>query len=237
MKSERKVCPTIAIATLTVATLLSTAPVTTLAQQQGQTSTLNYTWAEIDYVRLDIEQVGGRASFMRDLDEGNGFGIRGSYELAPRWFVFANYAETESDLRLETQQGLFLDAETDVRRIDVGVGHYMPVLNDSSHAVFRAAYTDFERDRFRFGTVGGFVSPNLADDTSNGYFLDASIRSQLDQRFEGSLGVRYTDIDHTDDVGLIGNLIFEMSPELSAVFELEAASDLSQWLVGLRYNF
>ena len=233
MKSVRVFYPAITLSGLV--SILSTGAFAQ-QQQQGQVSALNYTWMEIDYVSLDIDQVGGRTAFMRDLDDGDGFGIRGSFELAPRWFGFADYLETESELRFETQQGLFLDVDTDIRRINVGIGHYMPV-NGSTDAVFRAAYTDFERDRVRFGAIGGPVSNQLADDSSDGYFLDASVRAQLDPRFEGSLGIRYTDIDHTDDFGLIGNLIFELNPELSAIFELEAASGISQWLLGLRYNF
>jgi hypothetical protein len=233
MKSIHKISPTIALLTLLLA-----APTGTLAQQQqqGQISTLNYTWVEIDVVRLDIEKVGGRASFMRDLDDGDGFGIRGSFEFAPRWFGFAGYSSTESEISFSTLQGLFFSADTDITRLDVGLGHHMP-LNNSTDAVFRIAYTDFERDKFRLGGAGGADSRELSNNSSDGYFIDGAIRSQLDQRIEGSLGVRYTDISHTDSFGLIGGLLFEFTPEISVVFEVEAASDIDHWLLGLRYNF
>jgi hypothetical protein len=221
---------------LAMAALLLALPASSFAQQQGPASTLNYTWAEIDIVRLNIDQVGGRATFMRTLDQAEGFGIRGSYEFAPRWFGFAGYSMTKADVNFSTQEGLFFGTSTDVTRLDLGLGHYMPI-NNSTDAVFRIAYTDFERDRFRFAGTGGPDSRALGNNSSDGYFIDGSIRSQLDQRIEGSLGLRYTDISHTDSVGLIGGLLFEFTPVFSVVFEVEAASDIDHWLLGVRYNF
>lgn len=56
-------------------------------------------------------------------------------------------------------------------------------------------------------------------------------------RMEGSIGVRHTDLEQFDNLSVIGNLMYEFTPGMGLNFGMEAGSDISHYLLGLRFSF
>lgn len=197
---------------------------------------LSYTYLELDYINLDIDEVGDSGSVIDDLDNGSGWGARGSFALSPSWFAFAEYSVTESDASFVDDLNQFFSSDTDIHRLDLGVGYHNS-MNANTDLVLRAAYTDIDTDEFDFGATGNTSINDLQDDSSDGFFVDAGVRSQLMDRLEGSVGVRYTDLENFDNLSVIGNLMYEFSPSMGLNFGIEAGSDISHYLLGLRFSF
>jgi len=197
---------------------------------------LSYTYLELDYINLDIDEVGDSGSVLDDLDNGSGWGADGSIELSPNWFAFGKYSVTKADASFVDDFNQFFRSNTDINRMDVGVGFHTPV-NTKTDFVLRGAYTDIDADGFNFGGTGNSSVDDLDEDSSDGYFVDAGVRSQLLDKLEGSVGVRYTDLEQFDNASVIANLMYEFSPVLGLNFGMEAGSDISHYMIGLRFSF
>lgn len=197
---------------------------------------LSYSFLEIDYINLNIDEVGDSGSVLDDLDNGGGWGARGSFAIAPNWFVFGQYSVTDADADFIDDENLFFSANTDINRLDFGAGFHNPV-NTKTDVVLRVAYTDIDTDGFNFGGSDDSSLNDLDEDSSDGFFIDASLRSQLMDSVEGSFGVRYTDLQDIDNISIIGNLMYEFSPAVGLNLGLEAGDNISHFLIGLRYSF
>lgn len=213
-------------------------PLAALAQQDD----LNYTWLELMYVNLDIDELGSNDS-ISDWDDGDGFGISASYgfdnapfDFMETWFIFLNYSETENDVDFEDDFGLLRPADTDINRLDLGVGAAMP-LNDMSHIVARIAYTDIDIDSFNFGGTDSSAISDLDDDDSDGFFIDAAWRGQITPVIELTGGLRYTDIEETDQVSFIGNALFEFNQSWGITVNTEIGDELTTIGIGARYTW
>jgi len=197
---------------------------------------LSYTYLELDYINLNIDEVGDSGSVLDDLDNGGGWGVRGSIALAPSWFAFGQYSVTDSDASFFDDLNQYFNSDTDINRLDLGVGYHSPI-NSKTDLVIRGAYTDIDTDGFNFGGSASNSIEDLGKDSSDGFFLDAGVRSQLMDKVEGSLGVRYTDLQQFDNISVIGNLMYEFSPSMGLNFGMEAGDNISHFLIGLRYSF
>ncbi|MGH8494700.1 MAG: outer membrane beta-barrel protein [Gammaproteobacteria bacterium] len=198
---------------------------------------LSYTYLEADYVNLDVDAFGDAGDFVDDFDNGGGFAVRGSFAFGRALFGFADFSRTDADTNFVNDQGLRVDADQDVERVDVGVGLALP-LAERADFVGRAAYTDIDFGDFAFGaTASDDDVDDLREDSSDGYFADARLRAQLTDRLEGSVGARYTDVQSADNVSLIGNVLFELTPNLGINLEVDAGDELKTYYLGARYSF
>lgn len=203
---------------------------------------LSYTYLEVDYINLDVDEAGDNNS-LRDIDDGDGIAFRGSYGFdqspfgfADSWFVFANYFESESDVTFRDDLGIVRPAETDVIKVDIGAGVAVP-FNDMSQMVFRVAYSDIDLDGFDFGASDTTSISDLSDDTSDGFYIDGAWRGQVTPMMELSGGLRYTDIGETDNLSFIGNALFEVTPNWGVNISADVGDELSVLGVGARYTF
>ena len=196
---------------------------------------LSYGFIEVQYINLDVDEPGDRV-FDRDFDDGGGWGIHASVPLGETFFVFGSYAETESDFTFIDNQGLLIPGDTDIQRLNLGAGLIVPMTNNSD-LLLSGAYSDIDFDRFRFGATGDTSLSDLGDDPSDGYFVDLSWRAQLTNNVEGSLGARYTDIDDLDGFSLVGNVMYEFTPNIGVNLSLDAGDELFTWGLGGRYSF
>jgi len=210
--------------------------IATISLSANAAEDLSYSYLEIDYINLNIDEVGDSGSVLDDLDNGGGWGARGSFALTPNWFLFGNYSVTDADASFIDDTNQFFRANTDINRLDVGAGYHSPI-NSKSDLVIRVAYTDIDSDGFNFGGSASASFNDLNDDNSDGFFVDASMRSQLMDTLEGSLGVRYTDLEQFDNISVIGNLMYELSPSMGLNFGLEAGDNISHFLIGLRFSY
>jgi hypothetical protein len=210
--------------------------IATFSMSANAAEGLSYSYVELDYITLNIDEVGDSGTVLDDLDNGGGWGVQGSFELSPNWFAFGQYSVTDADANFVNDQNQFFRSNTDINRLEVGAGFHNPV-NATTDMVLRAAYTDIDSDGFNFGGSGNSSFDDLNEDGSDGFFIDAALRSQLMASVEGSLGVRYTDLEQFDNLSLIGNLMYEFSPSLGVNLGLEAGDSISHVLLGLRLNF
>jgi hypothetical protein len=198
---------------------------------------LSYTYAEVDYVNLDVDAFGDSGDFVDDFDNGGGFALRGSFAINSALFVFADFSETDADTNFVNDQGLRVPANQDVERLNVGIGLALPVA-ERADLVARAAYADIDFGDFAFGASAQDDDvDDLNEDSSDGYFADASLRAQLTERLEGSVGARYTDVESVDNVSLIGNVMFELTQNLGINLEVDAGDELLTYYIGARYSF
>lgn len=196
---------------------------------------LSYGYLEIDYVNLDVDEPGDDV-FDRDFDNGGGWGIQASVPLTDTFFIFGGYSDTEADFSFFDNAGVLVPGDTDVKRFDIGVGFALPI-NDMSDLVLRGAYSDIDYDDFDFGAGPSVGLGDLDDDPSDGFFVDVAWRAQFTNVLEGSIGARYTEIENLDGLSLIGNLMYEFSPNLGINLSVDAGDDLMTWGLGARYSF
>lgn len=201
---------------------------------------LSYTFLEVDYVNLDIDAVDDDEGLIDDLDDGGGWGVRASFAFTPNFFAFGDYSVTDSDATFIDEEEVLLSSTQDVKRLNLGLGLNfgvdVPVVGESD-VVFRAAYTDIDFDDFDFGGSDDPDLDDLNEDSSDGYFADVALRSQLAPWAEASLGVRYTDIESSDEFSVIGNVLLELTRNWGLNLEFDAGDDLGTYLIGVRYSF
>lgn len=199
--------------------------------------TLSYGYLEVDYINLDIDQADENLNiFKSDFDNGGGYGISLSVPINESFFVFADYSDTESDFTFRDNAGVFYPSNTDIKRFNLGLGFVAP-LSEATDMVFSGGYADVDYGRFRLGATGNSSLNDLENDPSDGFMVDAKLRSQLSQTIEGSIGARYTDIEDAEGLSLVGNIMYEFAPNWGVNLSIDAGDDLVTWGAGIRYIF
>jgi hypothetical protein len=209
-------------------------PLTGFAADAGRD--LSYGYLEVDYINLDIDQPGEGNLFEGDFDNGGGYGISASLPITEQFFVFGDWTETESDFGFVDNVGLYIPGDVDIKRLNLGAGFAMP-LSTGADIVVRGAYVDIDYNSFNFGATSSNSFRDLDDDPSDGWMADVAWRAQWSQSIEGSLGVRYTDIESVDNVSFIGNVLFELSPNWGINLQIDAGDDLITYGAGVRMTF
>lgn len=202
---------------------------------------LDYTYLQLEAVGRDVDSFDQDEGIIEDFDDGGGWALRGSWAFVPRYFVFGNYSNTESDVSYFGQETLPLPADTDIKRFDVGFGTNREI-NERVDFVGRIAYTDIDYGDFDIGGSGDLINgglDNLTDelraDESDGYFADAGVRSQLTPNIEGTIGLRYTSVESIDSTSVIGSLLFELTETWGIDLNVDAGDDISTYSLGVRF--
>ena len=201
---------------------------------------LSYTNLEVDYINLSIDPFDEQGTLLEDFDDGNGGALRGSFAFTDNIFGFAGYSIVDSEATFFDDGTLLFTSSRDVKRLDLGGGFNMPVFQTATSQtdlVGRIAYTDVDFGDFDFGGGDDIGLDDLNEDTSDGFFVDAALRSQLIDRLEVSGGVRYAEIEDADSVSIIGNALFELTPVWGINLEVDVGDDISQVFLGVRYSF
>ena len=196
---------------------------------------LSYGYIEVDYINQDVDQP-GEDLFRDDFDNGDGWGVHVSLPVAETFFIFGSYAETESDFSFVDNQGVLIPGDTDIERFSLGLGLIVP-MSGNSDLLLSGAYTDLDYGRFHFGASSDTDLNDLRDDPSDGYFVDLSWRAQMTDNVEGSIGARYTDIEDLDGLSLVGNVMYEFTPNIGVNLSVDAGDELLTWGLGARYSF
>lgn len=203
---------------------------------------LNYTYLQLQAVGRDVDGFDDDDGVIEDLDDGGGFGIHGSYQFLPRFFVFGDYSDTDSDVAYASDTAFPLPANTDITRLDVGVGTNWE-LNDRLDFIGRAAYVDIDYGDFDLGAGddllnGGLdnLRDQLQEDDSDGYFADAGVRAQLTPNLEGTIGLRYLDVQNIDTSTVFGSLMFELSDNWGIDLGVDAGDEISTYRLGVRFS-
>lgn len=210
---------------------LGIAPIVSMASDK-----LNYSYIEADYINLDIDDIGDNSGILDDFDDGSGYALRGSVALNDRWFAFSEFSQTDADATFFDDQDMLVPADTEVKRFNIGLGLTTP-MSDRTDIVVRGAYSDIDFDDFDFGASDSLSPNDLTEDPSDGFFVDAGLRSQLTDRLEGGIAARYTNVESVDGLSIIGNILYEVTPNWGVNLEVSAGDELSTWMLGMRYSF
>ena len=197
---------------------------------------LNYSYIEIDYLNLDVDEPNESNVFDTNFDNGGGFGIDASCKFNGNFFVYGSYSETEADFNFRDHTNAFVPGYTYVLFFNLGVG-YILSMSERSDIVLRAGYADIKFNDFDSGTTNDPDVNDFRDDPSDGYTLDAKLRSQLTDNIETSIGLRYLDIEDIGGISLIANVMYEFNQNCGLNVNLDAGDELMVWRLGVRYSF
>ncbi len=201
---------------------------------------LSYTYFEANYINLDIDDFNDDDGLAEDFDDGNGWGLRASIAFTPMFFGFATYSETDSDVSFTSDGTTFFSSSQDVARLDVGLGLNKQLnigLLKDPDLVVRAAYVDIDVGNLDIGGSSDPAIDDLNDDGSDGWYTDAALRSQILPQLEVSAGLRYTDVQESNELSFIGNAMFEFTPNWGVNLTVDAGDDIRTYALGVRYSF
>jgi hypothetical protein len=166
------------------------------------TSGFNYSYVELEYADMEFDVPGG------DID-GDGFTLKGSFELQGPWLAFASYGQADLDF------GLDLDTWT------IGAG-YVHSLQDDLDLIGRVMY--IKQD---------FDLPGADDD---GLGISGGIRYRVNQDFELEGALQYVHVDDSD-TSLRAEGRYFFTPEFSAGVALMFGGDAEGIAINARYSF
>ncbi len=161
-----------------------------------------YTYGEIGYINADFD----------DIDEdGDGYGIGGSYALHRNFHLVAGYQDIE------------LGGNNDYNSLLLGAGANFP-LRPGLDAVGRAAWINSEVD----------VGP--VSDDEDGYGLEGGVRMMINPQLELNGFARYVDLDEDDTSLVIGGL-YEIARNVAVGADLEFSDDVTSFFLKARLYF
>lgn len=162
---------------------------------------LSYTYVEGNYLSTDSD--GGL--------DGDGFGLRGSYELGDSGFYgFGGYSQTDID-------GTGISADT----TDVGVG-YAHSVSDNADLIAEIAHT---RSDIEIAKIDGFRT-------------SVGVRGSFTDQLEGSLKANYYDgSDFSGDFSGTVGMQYKFSQTWGVTGEAEFGDGGEAFLVGVRASF
>jgi hypothetical protein len=209
-------------------------PVGAFAQAPG--NELSYTYLEGDYVNLDIDT--GNENLLEDFSDGGGWAVKGSFAFTPNFFGFASYGVTDSDVSFAGEDTTPISQNEDIDTLIVGLGANFPLgWSRPTDAVIQAKYVDVDLGNFDFGASGNDSLDDLSNDSSDGWGIDAFLRSQITDRIEGTIGAGYLDIQDTNGLNLLASAMFEVTPSIGITAGVEAGSDVAWYNLGVRWQF
>lgn len=196
-----------------LAALLAAAPFTTMAAAPTGHVDVYYTDADIE---LDTALIKGDES-------GDGFGVRGSGQVADRVFVFGQYEQSDYDN----------DAELETIRAGLGYGLYQ---DDDTSLALRAEYINVE---------GKDLPPGIEiDDDGYGGHIGIAFRPLSALSLFGEVG--WIDIGDYDGPEYTVGALFSLSSQFALVadyriIDLEGDNDIAveanDLHLGVRLNF
>lgn len=213
---------------------------------------LSYTYGEIDYITQDVDLFEDDDAFdniLEDINDGDGFRIHAQYEF-PRnqWvnnvYIFGNYSNTHAEFTFTNDTGMEIQEDEDIKTMSIGLGYHMPIANNMDF-VTQVAYQDVDFGDIAFGQnetdiddfddVGDAID-DLDEDSTDGFFIDAGVRSQVVNWMEAGAGLRYTDLDTGDDFSIFANALFEINPNMGVNVAAEFGDNVDIFRVGFRYS-
>ncbi|HEX6573316.1 MAG TPA: porin family protein [Steroidobacteraceae bacterium] len=178
----------------------------------AQAEDISYTYVDLGYVTTDLDGVG------KDLD---GFVLRGSFEVADDWFLYARYLD---------QSVKFSGVDFDFQQYSVG-GGYAWSFADNMDLYGRLGYTEAELEV----SGGGFGQSSVDDD---GYELGVGIRARPVDALELEGAINYVDLSDSGDDTSFGVAARWFITDVFALgVEGDFADDADTYGIGFRLHF
>jgi opacity protein-like surface antigen len=151
-------------------------------------------WSYFDF---GVQRVAPDSS---DLDDGNGFGIRGSGAINQNWHVFLGYNRTQLEgsraFRSAADAPGVVGIDDDLDRYNIGIGYNLPIASNTD-LFARAAYERAGSAEFDV-LIEGLPAQTAKLDSTDGYSVEVGVRSAFTPRFEAGAAVRYLSFDDPD---------------------------------------
>ena len=149
--------------------------------------TPSYNYGQVVYQRVDLDDDRG---FNVD---GDGFGIGGSFEIAPNWHIAGGYSSTEFDFGI------------DLNQLQVGAGFHTDISPTTSFYA-DLSWVTAEIDTGTFGSI---------DD--DGIGISIGLRSNISPQVELEGSLSYVDLDDSGDNTSIGGAAWYKFSDVFAV--------------------
>lgn len=168
-------------------------------------SGFDYSYVELGYVKSEID----------DLDvDGDGLGLRGSYEFTENVHAFAAYSDQDFDF------------DVGATTFELGAGYAWPV-NPNMDLVGTLAYIKAEIDVPFFGDV---------DD--GGFAVGAGVRARVIESLELTGGLKYMNFDEFgSDTTLGAGARYFFTNMFAAGVDLDFDDDGTTWMLVARLSF
>lgn len=176
-----------------------------IAGQAVAAEGFDYSYVEIGYVKSEID----------DLDiDGDGFGLRGSYEFTENFHAFAAYADQDFDF------------DVGATTFELGGGFAWPV-NPNLDLVGTLSYIKAEID-----------VPFIGDFDDDGFAVGAGVRARVIDALELTGGLKYASFDEGgDDTTFGAGARYFFTKMFAAGVDVDFDDDGTTWILGARLSF
>jgi hypothetical protein len=165
----------------------------------------NYSYVELGYVQSNLDDYNV---------DGNGYGLRGSYEFTRNIHAFAGYSDQDYDFNV--------NATT----LELGAGYALPV-NPNMDVIGSASYVHAEVKAPGFGS---------ADDSGLG--LGVGVRGRVMNTVELTGGLRYVDFDNSgSNTSFNAGGRYYFTNRFAAGLDADFDDAGTTWMLGGRYSF
>ena len=170
---------------------------------------LSYNYIELGYQKAELDDDLAGISV-----DGDGFGIRGSFEVGDSWFIGASYGT------------LGFDFGVDLDQLSVGAGFHMDV-SDRADFFASLSYLQAEVSASGFGSID-----------ENGYGVTIGLRGLAADNFELRGTVAYSDLgDGADGTAFGAGALYSFTDNFALGFDLELDDDVTVYGLGARFYF
>lgn len=190
--------------------------------------TVSYNYAELSYVRSNVEVGGG----LGDIDgDGGRFGI--SFELSDSLYLVGNYEVIDLDDVSITLPGGAASVSLDVDTWSAGVGWHSGVSSNSSGG-FNSA-----KDRWSLFAQAEYVSFDVdGASTVDGFEAKVGARGINHTNFEFIGAIGYQELENADgELVVEGRLTYDITDDFEAQLGVDYVEDFIRGFVGVRFNF
>jgi hypothetical protein len=170
---------------------------------------LSYNYIELGYQNAELDDDFGGTSV-----DGDGYGIRGSYEVGESWFIAASYGTLDFDFGVDLDQ------------LAIG-GGYHTALSDRTDVFAALSYISAEV------SASGFNS--LDED---GYGVVVGLRGLVSDKVELRGTIAYSDLgDGVDGTAFGAGALYSFTDNFALGLEIEIDEDVTLYGVGARFYF
>jgi len=191
--------------------------------------TVSYNYAELSYVRSNVEVGGG----FGDID-GDGGRLGFSFEFSDSFYAVGNYEIIDlDDISITIPGGGATSASLDVDTWSAGVGWHSR-LSDASSGAFNSA-----KDRWSFFAQAEYVSFEVDGASAvDGYEAMVGARSVNHTNFEFIAAVGYQELENSDgELVFEGRLMYDITDDFKAQLGVDYVEDFIRGFIGVRYTF
>lgn len=183
--------------------IVALAGILALAPLAAQAEDIGYSYVDVGYIAVDFDD------FSEDAD---GFVLRGSIDIAERFFLFADYTDVSVSGIDEQDYG-------------VGFGYAWPV-SDTMSVYGKLGYVRAEADGFGF---------SVDDD---GYSVAAGVRARVAEQFELEGSINYADFGDLGDGTNLGiGARYYFNDQFAVGVEGGFGDDATSYGIGFRWQW